>query len=103
MAFTPVAVGVMLDAVNTTVSVALGVAAGNNGSYGVRVVNDSNKTLFITFGASTITSVADQGAAIKSGAPAEYFTIGNGVTHVAAVAVGGAATGKIHFQLGQGE
>lgn len=103
MAFTPVAVGVALNAVNATASVALGVAAGNSGSYTVRVVNDCDKTLFIEFGTSTVSAVADQGTAIKSGAVPAFFTIGRGVTHVAAVSGSGLSTGKIHFQLGQGE
>ena len=104
MAFTPVAVGVALDAVNTTVRVALGVDTAGAGGYEVRVLNNSDKTLFINFGTVTVTAVADEGIAIKSGGlQAEIFTIGRGVTHVAAVSASGAATGKIHFQLGKGE
>lgn len=103
MAFTPTANNVILNNVNATASVALGVAAGSRGGYSVRVVNDSNMTLFINFGTSTVTAVADQGIPIKSGAPAEVFSIGTAITHVAAVSGTGASTGKINFQIGQGE
>lgn len=101
--FTPTAAGVQLTNVNASASVALGVGAGVGG-YVVRVNNATDKDLFIQFGNSAVTAVADTSMLIKSGAVAPtFFGIGSGVTHVAAVAVGGASVGKIHFIIGKGE
>lgn len=101
--FTPTAAGVQLTNVDASASVALGVGSGVGG-YVVRVVNATDKDLFIEFGTSTVTAVADKSMIVKSGAVApSFFRIGTAVTHVAAVAAGGASTGKIHFIIGKGE
>jgi hypothetical protein len=101
--FTPTAAGVQLTNVNASASVALGVGSGVGG-YVVRVVNATDKDLFIQFGNSAVSAVADTSMIVKFGAvPPSFFSIGPGVTHAAAVAVGGASTGKIHFIIGKGE
>lgn len=79
------------------------VALGNNAGIinpTVRVVNDSDKTQFIVFGSSTVTSAAATGTPVMAG---EDVILGlpAGTVYVASVA-GVTATGNIYFQVGRG-
>lgn len=100
--FAPLANNAYLTAPTTTSSsVSLNVPTGEPAGEVVRVLNDTDKTVFIRFGISTVTATALTDTPLPPGA-IETFLLQNTFTHVAGIVETGTASGKIHFQLGRG-
>jgi len=97
--FTPKAAGtVSITSAVGTQNVDLGVAGG--GSRQIRVKNiDATNLVYINFGNSTVTASLATGIPIGAGETAG-FTIGDDVTHVAAICSAG--TPVIYFTPGYG-
>lgn len=79
----------------------LGVSSTDKGSKTVRAVNNTNGTIFIKFGTSSVSADKTKDMPMLSGTT-EVFEIGNGVTHVDAITASGTATGNMYFTLGRG-
>lgn len=101
--FTPLADTVALASQdNSSDRVALGVPSGWSSALTLRVVNDTDKTLFIKPGNSTVTAAAATDNPVLPGSDIT-FTINPVNTHVAAITASGTATGSIYFTLGRGK
>lgn len=97
-AFTPVGATVSAAVTGSSAATALTAFAGLGGGT-VRVNNIGTQTIFIAFGASTVTAATATGMPMIAGAT-EVFTVGPGVTHIAAIA---ATTGStVYVTSGQG-
>lgn len=96
--FTPVGTTKNLTASGTTSNVALPVIS-TYGSRSVRVYNATDVVVFIEFGASAVEAAVATSLPLGPGAT-EWFEIGQGVTHMAAITAAGG--GLVYATEGQG-
>jgi hypothetical protein len=96
--FTALGATVNLAVTTTTGSVAL-TAVGSQGGMEVRLYNAGTATVFVNFGISTVAATAAAGFPLPAGA-IEIFSVGPGVTHVAAITA--ASTATLYATSGRG-
>lgn len=70
------------------------------GGFSVRVMNGGTKTMFVTFGGSTVTATVAAGTPMLAGT-AEVFTVNPNATYIAAIC-GGSDSTTLYATTGQG-
>lgn len=86
----------------SSAAVSLGIPANWIGGTDILTTNDTDKTIFVKFGASDVAAAdATKDIPVKSGA-IMIFGVGPKVTSVRAVTGSGSATGSIYFTPGKG-
>lgn len=102
-AFTPLAATAnKASAANTSSTTALNYPSGFVGGMNCRVVNDTDKTVFIEFGPSTVSAATATSIPVLAGIT-EIFGVNPRSTHVATIVTAGTATGSVYFTIGLGE
>jgi hypothetical protein len=99
-AFTPFGLSASVNPTTSTAALALTLPADVQGGFDLRVCNNTDVTVFVTFGTSTATAVVATGIPIPSGA-IEVYGLGPKITHMAHI-VSATATGSIYTTAGVG-